>query len=486
MREPSDELFEDPLPPPSADERDKAPLCNILIVDDEESILVVLSRFLTRPGFAVDATRSGITALAWARQKRYDILILDLKMPEMDGLTLLREIKRIEPSVSVIIMTAFGTVKTAVEAMKLGADEYLMKPLQLEALQILIRKIVDYRMLRQENLDLREQLESGRPESDVVARSKAMIDILHLVRKVGPLPSTVLVHGESGTGKEVIARTIHAVSPRASRRFVALNCAVIPVSLLESELFGHEKGAFTGAETRRMGYFEAASGGTIFLDEISEMPVELQARLLRVLQERKFQRLGGTDEISTDVRIIASTNRRLEDEIKAGRFRIDLYYRINVIAIRVPPLRERREDISLLALHFLKRYAEQFGKPVSGISPRVMEVLLRWGWPGNVRELENVIERAVAVCEGAEIALCDLPDAMREGGGTAMEPVPGDIVPFAKAKEDFERLYLLRLLRLSGGNMTKAARMASIPRPNLYEKLKKHGITRPDTPEAKS
>jgi two-component system, NtrC family, response regulator len=459
-----------------------APASSILIVDDEESILVVLTRFLTQPGLSVDATRSGPTALGWARSKRYDILILDMKMPEMDGLTMLREIKRIDPSVSVIIMTAFGTVKSAVDAMKLGADEYLLKPLQLEALQILINKTLEYRRLREENRALRERLESGSPGGSIVARSKAMLDILHLVQKVGPLPSTVLVRGESGTGKELIARAIHAASPRAAHRFVALNCAVIPVNLLESELFGHEKGAFTGAEARRTGYFEAASGGTIFLDEISEMPAELQAKLLRVLQERRFQRLGSTDEIATDVRIIASTNRRLEDEIKAGRFRLDLYYRINVIAINVPPLRERREDISLLAFHFLHKYAKQFGKPADSISARAMELLLGWGWEGNVRELENVIERAVAVCDGAEITPADLPETFR-GSPFPFEEQPLDqIVPFAEAKAEFERQYLLRLVRLADGNIARAARMASIPRPNLYEKLRKHGITKPGNP----
>ena len=328
-------------PPPTTDEA-----CRVLVVDDEESILAVLSRFLAPPSFFVDATTSGAAAIAWVAKKQYDILILDLKMPEMDGLTVLREIKKTNTDLSVIIMTAFGTVRTAVEAMKLGADEYLLKPLQLEALLLIIRKLMEFRRLRQENTRLREELATTGDRGSIIAKSKAMIDILQLVHKVAPLPSTVLVQGESGTGKELIARSIHANSNRSAHRFVALNCAVIPINLLESELFGHERGSFTGADTRKIGYFEAANGGTIFLDEISEMALELQVKLLRVLQERRFQRVGGTDEIGTDVRVIASTNRDLKEEVRAGRFRSDLFYRINVIAIRVPPLRERAEDIS--------------------------------------------------------------------------------------------------------------------------------------------
>jgi DNA-binding NtrC family response regulator len=450
--------------------------CRVLIVDDEESILLVLRKFLTRPGFVVDATGSGATALTWATARQYDILILDLMMPMMDGLTVLREIKRIDEDISVIIMTAFGTVRTAVEAMKLGADEYLLKPLQLEALQLLIGKLVGYRQLREENIALREMLSLSEGRGSIVARSKCMLDILHLVDKVAPLPSTVLIQGESGTGKELIARSLHEGSPRASRRFVALNCAVIPVNLLESELFGHERGAFTGADSRKIGYFEAAEGGTIFLDEISEMPAELQVKLLRVLQERSFQRVGGTDEIATDVRIIASTNRRLEEEVRAGRFRKDLFYRINVIVIPVPPLRERTEDIMLLAHHFLRKYAAKFRKEVTAISPRVMEIFLRSAWDGNVRELENVMERAVAVTETAEIRPSDLPEPMRGPRATDAIDPPDAITPFAAAKDEFEKAYLVTLLRLAEGNIARAARMASIPRPNLYEKLKKHGI----------
>ncbi len=458
--------------------------CRVLIVDDEESILLVLTKFLSKPTFVVDATRSGTTALAWASKKHYDILILDLKMPEMDGLTVLREIKRIDDDVSVIIMTAFGTVKTAVEAMKLGADEYLLKPLQLEALQLLIGKLMSYRSLRQENLALRERLSSSGDQGSIIARSKCMLDILHLVDKVAPLPSTVLVQGESGTGKELIARSLHAGSPRAANRFVALNCAVIPLNLLESELFGHERGAFTGADSRKIGYFEAAQGGTIFLDEISEMSTELQVKLLRVLQERCFQRVGGTDEIAADVRIIASTNRNLEEEVRAGRFRKDLFYRINVIVIPVPPMRERTEDIMLLAHHFLRKYAEKFRKEVAGISPRVIELFLRFPWEGNVRELENVMERAVAVAESVEIGLNDLPEPMRTLRSPAVAPLPDAMTPFAVAKEEFEKGYLIELLRLSDGNIARAARMASIPRPNLYEKLKKHGLGKTAPPDA--
>ena len=455
-------------------------LCKVLAVDDEKSILDVLSRFLQRMGCEVDSTTRGAEAIALVQKSSYDVILLDLKMPEMDGLAVMQEIRKTDENASIIILTAYGTVKTAVEAMKLGAEEYLLKPLQLEAFGLIIQRILEYRRIRREYNALRESLALSGAAGAIIAKSKKMLDILQLVEKVAPLRSTVLLQGESGTGKEVLARSIHEKSPRAGKKFVAINCGVIPVNLLESELFGYERGAFTGADSRKIGYFEAAEGGTIFLDEISEMPGELQVKLLRVLQERTFQRLGGTAEIPNDVRVIASTNRDLEEEVQKGRFRKDLFYRINVITIHVPPLRERVEDISVLAYHFLRRYAKDFQKDVKGIAPEVMNAFLHHRWEGNIRELENVIERAVAVTEGSEIAMRDLPAGFHElsPGITAMADTP--LRPFSTAKEEFEREYLRALLLQASGNISQASRMSEIPRPNLYEKLKKHGLGKDD------
>jgi two-component system, NtrC family, response regulator AtoC len=456
-------------------------LCKVLVVDDEKSILDVLSKFLQRMGCTVDSTTRGAAALALVQKTSYDVILLDLKMPEMDGLTVMQEIRKMDESASVIILTAYGTVKTAVEAMKLGAEEYLLKPLQLEAFGLIIQRILEYRKLKREYNALRESLALSGVAGSIIAKSKKMLDILQLVEKVAPLRSTVLLQGESGTGKEVLARSIHEKSPRAGKKFVAINCGVIPINLLESELFGYERGAFTGADSRKIGYFEAAEGGTIFLDEISEMSGELQVKLLRVLQEHSFQRLGGTAEIPNDVRVIASTNRDLEEDVQNGRFRKDLFYRINVITIHVPPLRERVEDISILAYHFLRRYAQDFQKDVKGIAPEVMNAFLHYRWEGNIRELENVIERAVAVTEGSEVLMRDLPAAFRDlsPGIPAMADSP--LRPFSAAKEEFEREYLRTLLQQASGNISQASRLSEIPRPNLYEKLKKHGLSKDDS-----
>jgi DNA-binding NtrC family response regulator len=450
--------------------------CQILIVDDEAAMLEMLAEFLSRPVYSVQTTTSGRAAICMVESRHYDVVILDLMMPEIDGISVLREIRKFDGDVSVIILSGFGTVEIAVEAMKLGADEFLLKPLQLDALDLTLGKIIGYRRLKQENAELRKQVESFDGNRSIVARSKKMADVLHLVAKVAPLTSTVLIQGESGTGKELLARCLHDGSPRSARRFVGINCAVIPLNLLESELFGYEKGAFTGAESRKSGYFEAAEGGTIFFDEISEMPVELQAKLLRVLQEKCYQRLGGTLEVPTDVRVIASTNRNLEEEVRQGRFRKDLFYRINVITIRVPPLRDRPEDISLLAFHFLGLYAKKFQKNVKGISPEVLGLFLHSRWDGNIRELENVIEGAVAVAEGEEIKIHDLTREMRSLAPGPTPVAEGQVMPFSDAKVEFERQYLETLLKKAGGNISQAARLASIRRTKLYEKLKKLGI----------
>jgi DNA-binding NtrC family response regulator len=439
-------------------------------------MLEVLAEFLSGPAYSVTTATSGRSAISMVEHQHFDIVLLDLMMPEIDGISVLREIKKLDRAISVIILSGFGTVEMAVEAMKLGADEFLLKPVQFDALELTLRRIIDYRSLKTENADLRRQVELLGGFGAIVAKSKKMDDLMHLVAKIAPLTSTVLIQGESGTGKELLARSIHASSPRAGKRFVGINCAVIPVNLLESELFGYEKGAFTGADSRKSGYFQAAEGGTIFFDEISEMPLELQAKLLRVLQEKSYQRLGGTMDIATDARIIASTNRNLEEEVRLGRFRKDLFYRINVITVRVPPLRDRPEDVPLLAHHFLRLYAQRFQKNVKGLSPDVLGLLMSNQWDGNIRELENVIEGAVAVSEGEEIQVHDLPRTMHNPA-----PAPGPatgayLKPFPSAKEDFERAYLEAVLEKAGGNISQAARLSSISRTKLHEKLKKHGI----------
>jgi DNA-binding NtrC family response regulator len=449
----------------------------IIVVDDEEQILHLLADYLEQAGFEVHCEPRGADALERIEKSHFDILICDMKMPGMDGLEVLRRAREIDENISAIVMTGYGTMDSAVRAMKLGAEDYLLKPLELEALTLAITRTLGHRALRMDHMVLRARVATLEQAHGIIGRGKPMLDILALVAKIAPLRSTVLIQGESGTGKELLARAIHAGSPRADRPFVAINCGVIPLNLLESELFGHERGAFTGAESRRIGYFEAAAGGTIFLDEISETSLDLQVKLLRVLQERVFRRVGGTDEIATDARVIVSTNRNLEEEVRNNRFRQDLYYRLNVIILAVPPLRERAEDISVLAYHFLAKYGEEFGKPMKGIAPGVMERLLSHRWPGNVRELENIIERAVAVADGPEIDLRDIDGFAGQRTAEAPKPEPSaTIKPYAEAKEAFETTYVHDLLAQANGNVTEASRIAGIARQNLYQKMKKLGI----------
>jgi two-component system response regulator HydG len=422
----------------------------------------------------VETALGGVTAVELVRQRSFDLVLLDLMMPDQDGLLTLRQIKTIDENLSVLVITGYGTIKSAIEALKNGADEYLLKPLSLEALSIFIERVRERRRLKGEYQYLRSLMDARNGGRDLLTRNKRMEEILDLILKVAPLRSTVLLQGESGTGKELVARAIHRESPRAGKRFIAINCGVIPVHLLESELFGYERGAFTGANSRKIGYFEAAAGGTILLDEISEMSAELQVKLLRVIQERCFRRVGGTEEIPTDVRIIASTNRDLETEVAEGRFRKDLYYRLNVVRILVPPLRERPEDISLLAHYFLSKYAKEFNKELTGFDPAVLELFQGNPWDGNVRQLENVVERAVAIAEGKQVAAKDLPAELKK---TDPLPAPNrELKPYQAAKKAFEVEYLQLVLEKAHGNISQASRLAAIPRQNLYEKLQKLGI----------
>ena len=450
----------------------------ILVVDDEAPIRTLLRTFLEPRGCSVQTLDSGYRALELLQSQEFDLVLLDIMMPDSDGIETAALIREQFDSLPVFMMTAYATVDRAVEAMKHGATEFLMKPLSLEVLGMLVENVRRVRDAAPDSTDPSDEVQLGEGGRVLLTRDRRMQEVLRLVGKVAPLPSTVLVQGESGTGKELIARALHERSPRKNNSFVALNCSVVPGELLASELFGYEKGAFTGAGSRKIGYFEAAQGGTIFLDEISEMDVDLQAKLLRVIQERSFQRLGGTGEITTDVRIVASTNRDLESEVHAGRFRQDLYYRINVVRIVAPPLRDRQTDVPLLAYHFLAKYSEEFGKTIEGIKPQAIEVLLRHDWPGNVRELQNVIEHAVAVAEHSKITVKDLPLELQKSRSVSREARPPKA--YQLAKHDFEREYLELLLEQTHGNLSLVSKLSEIPRQNIYGKLEKHNISPDD------
>src|SRR5215203_2788206 len=401
----------DPVAVPPA-----SPAYRVLVVDDERSMRELLSIVLRRDGYEVRIAADGRAAIDLLKRERVDVLITDIRMPEMTGVDVLREAKTIDPGIISIVMTAFASTDTAVEALRLGAADYVHKsPNAVNDLRLRVRKELERRQLQQENVLLKRQLGSPNKFSNIVGSSSAMTAVFELIETIAPTGSTVLITGESGTGKELVARAIHARSSRSDRPFVAVNCGALPDTLLESELFGHMRGAFTGADTNKKGLLEVAEKGTIFLDEIGEMSAMTQVKLLRVLQERKFRRLGGTEEVEANIRIIAATNRDLAKMVAAEDFREDLFYRINVIPVKLPPLRERNDDVQALAEHFVEKYAQQMKKDIQGISGAAMACLRSYSWPGNVRELENAIERAVAL----ERTPAVLPDSLPEGVRTA-------------------------------------------------------------------
>jgi two-component system response regulator AtoC len=449
----------------------------VLIVDDEPSLRHVLQAILAREGYEVETAEGGEAALERLKARPADLVITDLKMPGMDGMGLLAALRAEVQPTTVIVMTAYGSTETAVAAMQAGAYDYISKPFRPEEILLTLRKAEERERLRQENQNLRTQLRRELGLGGIIFRSNAMSEVLHTVEKAAPYKSTVLITGESGTGKELVARAIHSASQRAGRPFVAVNCGAIPPALLESELFGHIKGAFTDAVRDRRGLFEEANGGTLLLDEIGELPRELQVKLLRVLQEEEIRRVGGTKEIPIDVRILAATSRNLAREVEAGRFREDLFYRLNVMHIELPPLRERREDIPVLWEHFLRRANERLGTRVRGIAPEAMERLLGYDWPGNVRELENAVERALVLSEGEVLGSGELPEKIR--GAPAMKPLqlPDDDLSLKRAMRGLEENYIRRALERTGGNRTRAAEILEIsPRALLY-KLKEYGIS---------
>ncbi len=440
----------------------------ILIVDDELSVRKSLEEWFLEDGFMVETAEDGSAALGKMHSGPFDIVLVDLKMPGMDGIALQKRVREIDPRAAIVILTAYASVETAVEALKLGAFDYVTKPVDPDELSNLVRNALRQRELEEENVRLNEKVSELAPATPIVGESAEMQHVLEMIRTVAETDSTVVIHGESGTGKELIARAIHAQSKRRFFPIVAVNSGSIPESLLESELFGHEKGAFTGAHYRRKGKIELANGGTLFLDEIGDIAPKMQVDLLRVLEAKRFTRLGGSQEVSSDFRLVCATNRNLEELVAAGTFREDLYYRINVFSILVPPLRERREDIAPLARHFVEKYARAMGKPPKTISRDAEELLLGYRWPGNVRELENAVERAMVVGRAAEVTPGDLP--------FNVERAPGE--PAERSLAGMEKEHIERVLRETDGNISRSAKVLGIDRATLYNKLKKYGIRR--------
>ena len=441
----------------------------ILIVDDEPEMCSLLSDILKDEGYDVETATSGEKALAKMRERDFAVVITDLNMKGMPGMALLKEIKHRHLDTNVIIMTGFGSIESAIEAMKDGAYDYVTKPVKAEHLTVITRKAVREVSLRRELVRLRREVEKEYSFNQILGKSKPMQAIFELIRRITPSPSSVLITGESGTGKELVARAVHYNSPRAQGPFIPVNCAAIPENLLESEMFGHMKGSFTDAKADRKGLFEEAQGGTLFLDEISELPISLQAKLLRVLQEKEIRRVGGTRSLPVDARVIAATNLDLAGEVKAKRFREDLYYRMNVIEVHMPALRERTEDIPLLAVHFVKKYAEPMKKPIAGLTEGALALLMDYPWPGNVRELENVIERGVTLTRGEKIGSEDLPQAVR--GDSGDRHMIEEAAEKTRTLSEVERAYILRVMEKTAGNKYQAAQVLGIDRKTLYRKL---------------
>jgi two-component system NtrC family response regulator len=448
----------------------------ILVIDDDESLRRVLEYNLAQEGYAVLTASSGEQGLDLLRKEGADLVVTDVRMPGMDGLQVLEGVRKVDPNVQVIILTAFGTIEMAVEAMKAGAFHYISKPFNRDELKLTIKKALQLKELERENVALREELKVRTGLDAIIAESPPMSQVLELVVRVAPTDTTVLILGESGTGKELIARAIHGSSPRAHGPFVTVNCAAIPETLLESELFGHVRGAFTGAIRDRVGKFEAAEGGTIFLDEIGEMRPDLQVKILRVLEERMLERVGDNRLIRVDVRVLAATNKDLSKAIQAGEFREDLYYRLNVVPLQIPPLRERREDIRPLAQHFLKQLG---ASPRLTIAPEAFRALESYDWPGNVRELENALERAMIFRRGDVISLADLPETIRAPKAKEAVPLPVSLPEAGLSLEEVEKELILRALQKHGWNQSRAARYLGITRHTLLYRIEKHNIARP-------
>ena len=457
----------------------------VLIVDDEQNLRHMLQTLLKREGYEPVGVASVDGALMELEARPYDVVITDLRMPGKGGLDLVDEIRQRNMDTTVVVMTAYGSRDIAIEAMKRGAYDYISKPFEADELVLLLRKAEERERLFRENQSLHKQIRAGgqEPEAgmgDLVARSRQMLEMFRTIRKIAEFKTTVLIDGESGTGKELVARAIHRISPRNGGPFIAVNCGAIPDTLLESELFGHRKGAFTDANRDRKGLFEEASSGTLFLDEIGELPVGLQVKLLRVLQEGEVRRLGDSQDIKVDVRVVAATARDLSAEVGRGAFREDLFYRLNVFALHLPALRERREDIPLLIEHFLARMNARMGLTVTGVSPEALRTLVEYEWPGNVRELENSIERAIVLCESSQIEVDALPDRLRHSTALATASSSGepedDDLSIKRASRRSEEALIRRALQKTRGNRTRAAELLEISHRALLYKIKEYGI----------
>lgn len=448
----------------------------ILIVEDDEGMRFFLREALRREGLEVEEAPDAETALEKLNRSEFDLVILDVKLPGMSGIEAIPRIKEIDPDAVIIIITAYGTKELALEAIKNGAYDYFSKPFELDEMNVVVKRALEKRHLQRELRELRERLIGRGSFGELIGASEAMQEVYGMIEKVAPTDATVLILGESGTGKEVVADEIHRRSPRAGGPMVKINCAAIPETLIESELFGHEKGAFTGATSGKPGKFELADGGTIFLDEVAELSQAAQAKLLRVLEGKEFEKVGGTKPIKVDVRVIAATNRDLEEEVREGRFREDLYYRLSVFTIHLPPLRERREDIPLLVDHFVRRAGLKYGKPVRGVSRDALKLLMDYSWPGNVRQLQHCIERAVVMAEGELITVDDLPPYLREAPRRRPIELSEEGFSLDGYLERVERELIEEALKKTGGVQAKAAKLLGISERSLWYRVKKLGI----------
>jgi two-component system response regulator PilR (NtrC family) len=453
----------------------------LLIVEDELSMREFLEIMLKHDGYDVRSAGSGEEAFEIFGEEEPDLVLTDVKMPGMSGLDLIRKIRSLDSAVPIIAITAYASAQDAIRAVREGAYDYLSKPFQIEDLRAVIRNALKARRLRTENLKLRESSDGPDGFSEIVGRSPEMAEVFDMITRVAPSKASVLIIGESGTGKELVAKAIHNRSPRSARPFVPVNCTAIPETLLESELFGHMKGAFTGAVSKKRGLVEIAHSGTLFFDEVGEIPLSIQAKLLRFLQEREFRRVGGNEDQSVDVRVIAATNRNLEKEIEKGRFREDLYYRLNVIRMKLPPLRNREEDIPLLVNHFLEKFAEEQGKDIRRVSSLALRVLCNYGYPGNVRELENTIERCVTLERSDQLTAEHLPSRFSQQAAedrivSEQVDIPPDGIDLNRATEEMERKLIGRALQITGGNRTRTARLLGITQRSLRYRLMKLGL----------
>lgn len=448
---------------------------SILIVDDEDAQRNVLKGYLEKKGYRIFSASSGTEGIKAVQNNLIDIVLSDFKMPDKTGLEVLEEVKKINPEISFVILTAYGTIEDAVKAMRLGAFDYISKPVDLDELDLMIDRIIEHKNLKSEIQILKNQLKEKFKIDSFISHSAKMEEVLSVAVRAADSKATILISGESGTGKEVLAKSIHYVSPRKEKPFVAVNIPALPETLLESELFGHEKGAFTGADKSKKGRFELADGGTIFLDEIGDIPINLQVKLLRVLQEHQIERLGSTENLNVDVRIIAATHQNLEEKIKDGSFREDLFYRLNIVSLHIPPLRERREDILPLIEYFIEKYSKENNRNKLTLSKEAVDSLIKYNFPGNVRELENIIERAVVLCRSEAITLNDLPNVVKgfKGENEIPQKESGSLIDQV---EELEKKLIFDALSSSNGNQSQAGRMLGLTERNLRYKMQKYGI----------